>query len=152
MKIGALGFIFRYQKSTLQCPRKSVSQRVCTLLVSTYSYKFVSLTYSLIYTSCFSLLYIVLQKIKNGEKTEFGIMHSMLLKFLKRALVEMDSSQKMCQKCSMIYRKCSHGVFKKQILGISNTIGTIWNTFYHDRTHIITTLKHFLRGQAWVKA
>ena len=34
MKIGALGFIFRYQKSTLQCPRKSVSQRVCTLLVS----------------------------------------------------------------------------------------------------------------------
>ena len=31
----ALGFIFRYQKSTLQCPRKSVSPRVWTLLVST---------------------------------------------------------------------------------------------------------------------
>ena len=29
----ALGFIFRYQKSTLQCPRKSVSRRVWTLLV-----------------------------------------------------------------------------------------------------------------------
>ena len=30
----ALGFIFRYQKSTLQCLQKSVSRRVCTLLVS----------------------------------------------------------------------------------------------------------------------
>ena len=30
----ALGFIFKYQKSTLQCPRKSVSRRVWTLLVS----------------------------------------------------------------------------------------------------------------------
>ena len=30
----ALGFIFRYQKSILQCPRKSVSRSVWTLLVS----------------------------------------------------------------------------------------------------------------------
>ena len=30
----ALGFIFRYQKSILQYPRKSVSRRVWTLLVS----------------------------------------------------------------------------------------------------------------------
>ena len=32
MKVGTLGFIFRYQKSTLQCPRKSVSHRECTFL------------------------------------------------------------------------------------------------------------------------
>ena len=34
MELGTLGFLFRYQKSTLQCPRKSVSRRVWTLLVS----------------------------------------------------------------------------------------------------------------------
>ena len=34
MKLGTLDFISRYQKSTLQCLRKSVSRRVCTLLVS----------------------------------------------------------------------------------------------------------------------
>ena len=32
----ALGFIFRYQRSTLQCLRKSVSRRVWTLLVNLY--------------------------------------------------------------------------------------------------------------------
>ena len=34
MKLGTLDFIFRYQRSTLQCPRKSVSRRVRTLLIS----------------------------------------------------------------------------------------------------------------------
>ena len=35
MKVGTPGFIFRYQKSTLQCPQKLVRfpRRVCTLLV-----------------------------------------------------------------------------------------------------------------------
>ena len=38
MKVGTLGFIFRYQKSTRQSPRKSVSRRGCTLLVSYFNY------------------------------------------------------------------------------------------------------------------
>ena len=36
MEMWALGFIFRYQKSALQCPWKSVSRRVWTLLVSIF--------------------------------------------------------------------------------------------------------------------
>ena len=34
IKVGIPGFSFRYQKSTLQCPRKPVSRRVSTLLVN----------------------------------------------------------------------------------------------------------------------
>ena len=34
MKLETLGFIFRYQKSILQSPRKSFAQKVCTILVN----------------------------------------------------------------------------------------------------------------------